>query len=81
MIQIIRLEGDGASRLFRLITSQNADYGLESGGIGLVANDRSTSLMDYLSTNFGAGFTPRKPCREKVTPPAQRLLHILLPDH
>ena len=70
MIQNVRLEGAGASRRFRLITSQNADYGLESGGIGLVANDRSTSLMDYLSMNFGAGFTPRKRCREKVTPPA-----------
>ncbi len=81
MIQNERSDGGGEDGLFRLITSQNADYAFELEGIGLVANDRSTSLMDYLSTNFGAGFTPRKPCREKVTPPAQRLLHILLTDH
>ena len=70
MIQSERSDGGGEDGLFRLITSQNADYAFELEGIGLVANDRSTSLMDYLSTNFGAGFTPRKPCREKVTPPA-----------
>lgn len=81
MIQNGRRDDVGEDGLFRLIISQNADYGLELGGIGLVANDRSTSLMGFLSTNFGAGFTPRKPCREKVRSAAQRLLHILLPDH